>query len=115
MAPEALSGLHLREGQAKSLDVYSYAIVLWEIWARVQPWNEVKEEGVQFSSVLAERVLAGVRPRLLPDCPDAPVGYRDLMEQCWAGQPDRRPTFAAIVRALSLLDTPQVSTATTKM
>jgi serine/threonine protein kinase len=32
MAPEVLRGSKVREGQAPAMDVYSYAIVLWEIW-----------------------------------------------------------------------------------
>lgn len=31
MAPEALQGERIREGQAPKLDVYSFAIVLWEV------------------------------------------------------------------------------------
>jgi hypothetical protein len=32
MAPEALLGSRIKAGQAPALDIYSYAIVLWEIW-----------------------------------------------------------------------------------
>lgn len=34
MAPEALRGSKVREEHASALDVYSYAIVLFEIWVR---------------------------------------------------------------------------------
>lgn len=32
MSPEILRGDAVKEGQAEALDVYSFAIVLWEIW-----------------------------------------------------------------------------------
>ena len=35
---------------------------------------------------------------MLPnDCGAAPPGYQDLMEQCWAGRYDTRPSFAVVV------------------
>lgn len=43
MAPEALRGAKIKEGMAKALDVYSYAIVLWEIWTRGRPWDEASK------------------------------------------------------------------------
>jgi hypothetical protein len=82
---------------------YSFAIVLWEIWTRARPWNEVKEEGVHFSVRLSELVSAGVRPMLPNGCAPAPAGYRELMERCWAGRPDNRPTFAQVVIELDAL------------
>jgi hypothetical protein len=82
---------------------YSFAIVLWEIWTRARPWDEVTEEGVHFSVRLSELVSAGVRPMLPSGCAPAPAGYRELMERCWTGQPDSRPTFAQVVVDLGVL------------
>lgn len=102
MAPEALRGARLKDGQGQALDVYSYAIVLWEIWARARPWDEVKEEGVQFSARLTELVNAGVRPELPTGCDNAPEGYKSLMEQCWTGRPEQRPPFSSVLHSLTV-------------
>lgn len=100
MAPEALRGSPIKECHALSLDVYSYAIVLWEIWTRARPWDEVKEDGVHFAVKLAELVGAGVRPRRPSDCAPAPEGFQLLMESCWVGEPGERPTFGDILARL---------------
>ena len=76
---------------------------MWEIWTRARPWDEVQEQGVHFSSHLCELVSSGVRPLLPSGCEPAPAGYRELMERCWAGPPDSRPTFAQVVIELSEL------------
>lgn len=99
MAPEVLRGARVKEGQAAALDVYSFAIVLWEIWGRARPWEEVPGQGIAFTSNFTELVNAGVRPRLPPS--QEPQGYRELMEQCWSGRPSARPTMAAVVSTLN--------------
>lgn len=101
MAPEALRGARLRDNQGSALDVYSYAIVLWEIWTRARPWDEIKEEGVHFAPRLTDLVNAGVRPQLPPNCRAAPDGYQVLMEKCWKGRPDLRPAFTSILQTLT--------------
>jgi serine/threonine protein kinase len=101
MAPETLRGARVNEAQAPALDVYSYAIVLWEIWTRARPWDEVKEEGPHFGAKLSELVNAGVRPRLPVGCESAPRGYQALMERCWSGRPDQRPPFTVIALELT--------------
>lgn len=124
MAPEALRGSRLREGQATALDVYSYGIVLWELWcvitsplvsivsnwgslvrgrgrARDNPWNEIDAHGIKLSSEIVRLVHAGVRPRLPDGCGPAPEGYRDLMEKSWAGRPETRPSFSIILTTLT--------------
>lgn len=103
MSPESLQGSRIRDDQGPSLDVYSYAIVLWEIWSRVLPWNEVKETGVRFVQRLRDLVDAGVRPQLPESCESAPDGYQALMERCWAGRPDHRPNFPTILESLALI------------
>lgn len=115
MAPEVLSGSRIKEGHATALDVYSYGIVLWEVWAREQPWGEIVENGVNFVTALTELVTSGVRPRL-PDTDQVssgsdrsgrkqakvpPTGYAELMNECWASQAEKRPSFSVVVSRLS--------------
>jgi hypothetical protein len=73
---------------------------MWEIWTRSEPWEEIADKGVHFPRILTERVTAGDRPRLPDECESAPVGYYELMKQCWADKPAERPRFDEIVRML---------------
>lgn len=96
MAPELLSGQAIKEGKAAALDIFSFAVLLFEIWARVQPWNELKEQGIQFSQRLQQEVIAGVRPALPLHCETAPPGYYELMNDCWNGDSSARPTSTVV-------------------
>eukprot|EP00041_Stephanoeca_diplocostata_P039102 m.1587379 g.1587379 ORF g.1587379 m.1587379 type:complete len:870 (+) comp25329_c0_seq21:2567-5176(+) len=100
MSPEALQGLRVPVRDAWALDVYSYAIVLWELWGRGQPWNEIEAEGIEFFEKLTELVVSGVRPALPPTAGVAPSGYHDLMQACWASKPTDRLPFTTIVARL---------------
>ena len=84
MAPELLEDNLFDE---KS-DVYSFAIVIWEIWDGGVPWYGLKP-------VQITRKVVDKRER-----PPPPEGASDdlvaLMQRCWDHEPDARPTFAAI-------------------
>lgn len=110
MSPEALSGIRVSEEQGRKLDVYSYAIVLWEIWARTRPWDEIIEEEAQFQLTLCDLVISGQRPRLPTAVSPAPDGYQALMEKCWAGAPEQRPQFFDIVEVLDTMERGRSST-----
>lgn len=110
MSPEALSGIRVSEEQGLKLDVYSYAIVLWEIWARTRPWDEIIEEEAQFQLTLCDLVISGQRPRLPTAVSPAPDGYQALMEKCWAGAPEQRPQFVDIVEVLDTMERGRSST-----
>lgn len=69
----------------------------------MRPWDEVVGEGIHFSAKLADLVNAGTRPRLPQGCEDAPDGYRILMEECWEGLPENRPSCAIIVERLTAI------------
>ncbi len=75
------------------VDVYSFGIVLWEIWARDQPFKDLK-------TIWAIRaaVVEGVRP---PVPGDAPTAFSELMQQCWQAEPAARPSFTSCLQALS--------------
>jgi LRR receptor-like serine/threonine-protein kinase FLS2 len=91
MAPEILAG-H-RYGQ--SADVYSYAIVMWEIAAQAEPWADV--DGSFLACKLLDKIDAGERP---PVSPEWPGDYVTLMQRCWAREPTLRPSFHDITSTL---------------
>ena len=84
MAPELLEDNLFDE---KS-DVYSFAIVIWEIWDGGVPWYGLKP--VQITRKVVDK-------RERPPPPEgAPTDLVALMQRCWDHEPDARPTFAAI-------------------
>jgi serine/threonine protein kinase len=90
-APELLTTTAKARYTVK-VDVYSYGMVLWELWERKRPYEELYS---RFDII--DAVRAGRRPPIGTDCPAA---YRSLIQRCWHDQPARRPTFAYIVRYL---------------
>ena len=88
MAPELLEDNVFDE---KS-DVYSYGILLWEIYDRGIPWR-----GLQPMQIMRKVVDKRERPPLPSGMPD---DVRALVGKCWAPAPDDRPDFAAITQRL---------------
>ena len=88
MAPELLDDNTFTE---KS-DVYSYAIVLWEIWDRGVPWRGLKP--VQITRQVVDKHQ---RP---PVPPAMPAELRKLMVRAWAHKPGARPSFREIAAAV---------------
>jgi serine/threonine protein kinase len=88
MAPELLSENIFTE---KS-DVYSFAMVLWEIYERRLPWSGLKPQQIMYQVTIK---LAR------PEMPSSmPGDVRSLMQRGWSADPDARPNFAEIVREL---------------
>jgi len=89
MAPEVMMFREFNE----SSDVYSFAIVLWEILSRQEPFSQFRalDEFRQAVCVRHER------PIIPPDTLDS---LRRLIERCWDKEPARRPSFREIVVAL---------------
>jgi serine/threonine protein kinase len=78
-------------------DVYSYAIVLWELLTRKLPYDGLTAPQV------AMEVTKGTRPAVPPPSAEVPERWRALMVQCWDEAPARRPTFKAVLLALVTL------------
>ena len=89
MAPEVMAGL---TGYTPSIDVYSYAMVLWELVTYDHPFRGLRDDAVVYL------VQNGYRPSIPPDCPP---DYVALLQACWSPEPYKRPSAAALVAALS--------------
>jgi tRNA A-37 threonylcarbamoyl transferase component Bud32 len=87
-APEVIRGEHYSE----SADVYSFALIMWEMLTRKQPYA-----GRNFMGVTLD-VLEGKRPQVPADCP---ADYAETMTQCWSGKPKKRPSMEEVVQFLN--------------
>lgn len=90
-APEVLvSGSKTR--YTVKVDVYSFGLVLWELWEKKRPFEELTS---RFD--IMDAVRSGKRPEISANCPPS---YRSLIQRCWQHEPSRRPMFKYIVRYL---------------
>jgi len=92
MAPEIIMGKKYTE----KADVYAFGIILWEILTRQEPYEE--KEPMQ---IVVEVVNDGLRPTIPREHENSPLV--PLMKDCWAQDPDQRPTFNIIVDRIEAL------------
>lgn len=90
-APEVLKHLHY----TVKADVYSFAIVMWECVARVDPYMNIPPFKVIYA-VAREKMRPKVPPGLPPE-------YVRLMKDCWAHHPDARPQFETILERIEAM------------
>ncbi|XP_067853846.1 receptor-interacting serine/threonine-protein kinase 2-like isoform X2 [Heptranchias perlo] len=91
--PECLEDLNARKDV--KFDVYSYAIVIWEILTCRTPYeNAINPEHVKLC------VKDGQRPDLATIPADRPDVLFCLMRKCWHEDPQKRPTFSKCVHDL---------------
>ena len=93
MAPELLGG---QTSYDEKIDVYAYAIVLWELIAKKSPY-----QGMESSQIVGQVLLNDLRPTIPAETPPA---WRELMEACWARDPRMRPSFHGILKILETGD-----------
>mmetsp|Transcript_77619 Transcript_77619/g.128624 ORF Transcript_77619/g.128624 Transcript_77619/m.128624 type:complete len:307 (-) Transcript_77619:77-997(-) len=96
MAPEVFTGTIYDE----KVDVYSYAMILFEIICREIPFEEEEPAAV------GRLTVQGARPDLEAVPPDCPALMRDLMITCWAHDPAKRPSFDMICPVLRSIRVP---------
>ncbi|XP_028282617.1 receptor-interacting serine/threonine-protein kinase 1 isoform X2 [Parambassis ranga] len=86
MAPEHLESIHTPSTEKS--DVYSFAIVVWVVVTRAEPYANARSE-----EQISQCVRNGERPaeNLIPY--DTPSEIIQLMKRCWDHNPQKRPTF----------------------
>ncbi|KAJ3675076.1 hypothetical protein LUZ60_004118 [Juncus effusus] len=91
MAPEVLRD----EPSNEKSDVYSFAVILWELITLQQPWTNLNP-----AQVVA---AVGFKGRRLDIPTEVDPKVASLIQSCWANEPWRRPSFSSIMEVLKLL------------
>lgn len=89
MSPEVLRGEELNE----KADVYSFAIVCWEIYERKEPFKH----HTSYSKFVKAVCDYQERPPLPPDMH---CKLKKLISDCWQDNPSLRPSFGEIIQIL---------------
>lgn len=91
MAPELFDGMNATE----KVDVYSFAILLWECITGKVPWGHVPSpmQIIYYVGVLNQRPA-------LPTDDRVPRDLVELIEDCWLIDPKKRPGFQEVLRRL---------------
>lgn len=92
MAPE----LYSTADYDNSVDVYAYGILIYQVLTGEVPFEEFDNP-----NQIPLKVSSGYRPKIPNFVPNS---IRDLIKQCWAQNPEERPTFDYIVRRLMSKD-----------
>lgn len=88
MAPEQME----RQVYSKASDVFSFGVLLFEIFAREVPWSGVN------NIMACQKVLNGERMKLSKRLPRS---MRRLMLGCWAQQPKDRPRMSSVQKEIA--------------
>eukprot|EP00934_Nitzschia_sp_Nitz4_P005490 Nitzschia sp. Nitz4//scaffold292_size23309//2393//3679//NITZ4_008494-RA/size23309-processed-gene-0.11-mRNA-1//-1//CDS//3329546161//5480//frame0 len=88
MAPEVVRG----DFYNAKADVYSFALVVWELLSLEKPFGEISSEGLE------ELV---VRQGKRPECPDTwPDSVRDFLTHTWTESVDKRLTMKEVLERI---------------
>ncbi|KAH3765745.1 TKL protein kinase [Pelomyxa schiedti] len=90
-APECLG----TNQYTRAADVYSYAIVVWEMVTGQEPFPDVQSI-FELKKLVCDKKK---RPEIPPTCSSL---LRELLKVCWHPNPKKRPTFSNIAEKLSL-------------
>ncbi|KAJ1699653.1 hypothetical protein LUZ63_008165 [Rhynchospora breviuscula] len=91
MAPEVLRD----EPSNEKSDVYSFAVILWELMTLQQPWSNLNP-----AQVVA---AVGFKGRRLDIPSDVNASVASLIQSCWADESWKRPSFSSIMDSLKPL------------
>lgn len=95
MAPEVLQ----KEAYSSRADVYSFAVVLAELFTNQMPYTQPPYETMNSAQLVYYITEKSARPSLQGLHPT----LQALIEECWASQPHSRPSFHEIIVRLKRL------------
>ena len=94
MAPEIIEG----ESYDNKVDVYSFAILMYETLTSSHAFPEFVKYKINIVNFM-RKITEGYRP----DLHKAPINksFKELIQRCWAGSPEERPSFSEIYNSLT--------------
>ncbi|KAF0684213.1 Aste57867_23799 [Aphanomyces stellatus] len=92
VAPEVLLGKKFAEG----CDIYSFAIIVWEMATWSEPYP-----GMKSKEVMMQVATKGLRPTLPDVCPP---DLKAILLDCWKPFPTDRPAFSTILERLTHIE-----------
>lgn len=95
-APEILSNPSDNTRFNPSCDVYSFGVCLWEQIRLEQPYAEIKDEAEVTRMIINGHRLTSFEETMTIVMPE----YNQIMNDCWARNPNDRPTFERIGQSL---------------
>lgn len=90
MAPE----IYQQKDYSEKADVFSFAIIMWEILTREEPYGRVARQGLRLAHMVA---VEGLRPPIPAYCPKE---WADLMRRMWDADEHKRPGFDEVLDIL---------------
>ena len=76
------------------LCIFSFGIVLWEIWTRQLPFNQYR-----FNYQVTDAVVANERPAIPRDCPQP---LTKIIKICWSPRSSDRLSFGQVISQLGI-------------
>lgn len=98
MAPEVLQ----RNKYSEKADVYSFGIVLWEVFTGLRPYSDGEFQNMNQAQLMFNILENNARPPL--EGMDAAL--QQLIVDCWNVDPKLRPSFSEAVVRLRRLKEP---------
>uniref|UniRef100_A0A6B2L315 SH2 domain-containing protein n=1 Tax=Arcella intermedia TaxID=1963864 RepID=A0A6B2L315_9EUKA len=101
MSPEVMNN----EEFDKTIDVYAFGIILWQIYTLQEPFTNYEDLG-EFKHAIC---VKGERPVIPPHDPTqrpprpTPQSLVDLLSSCWNHDRRKRPSFSSIVNSINLI------------
>ena len=93
MSPEVALGL----GATTKSDIYSFAVLLWEILTLGKPFDEIGQTKKDFyTKVIKESLRPSVSKIPIPP------GLAQLITECWDSDPDKRPDIKQVLAVLKV-------------
>jgi alpha-tubulin suppressor-like RCC1 family protein len=86
MAPEVIK----KNSYSEKADIFSYGIILWELWVQEPPYKNID----RFEVAKSVATIKNYRPPLNEVIPES---IKALISACWDYNPDNRPTFEMII------------------
>lgn len=80
-------------------DIYSFGIILWEMWYGKQAFAEV----MGMIPTIFSEVDKGYRPGNVKGSKTPPLRWKELMEKCWSGNPVERPSAESCYEQITVL------------